>query len=60
MRLSGKNIIVTGGNGLLGRAIVNDLCNNGANVIVVEINVKTDERKGIYNCDITNELELEK
>ena len=59
MRLKGKNIIVTGGNGLLGKAIVNDLYNNGANVIVLEINVKTDSSKNLYNCDITNELSLE-
>jgi NAD(P)-dependent dehydrogenase (short-subunit alcohol dehydrogenase family) len=58
MRLSGKNIIVTGGNGLLGRAIVNDLRNNAANVIIIEINVETDESMGIYNCDITDEFEL--
>ncbi len=59
MKLKGKNIIVTGGNGLLGKAIVQDLIINGANVFIFEINIETDETNGIYNCDVTNEESVE-
>lgn len=52
--LQKKIIIVTGGNGLIGRAIVNDLSNRGATVINAEIGVTDDIENGILFCDITN------
>ena len=53
MKLKDKVILVTGGNGLIGRSIVNDLKKNGAIVINAEINVETDWDSGIVNTDIT-------
>lgn len=55
MRVKDKVIIVTGGNGLIGREIVAHLRKNEATAIVAEINVETDLNKGIINCDITDE-----
>ncbi len=52
--LKSKIIIVTGGNGLLGKAIVAFLKLEGATVIIAEVGVITDQVKGIYECDITN------
>lgn len=53
--LTDKVIIVTGGNGLIGKYIVSDLKNNGAVVINAEISVATDWEKGDVCCDITSE-----
>lgn len=53
--LNSKIIIVTGGNGLLGKSIVNYLTNQNAIVITAEIGVKTDVTQGVYNCDVTNQ-----
>jgi len=55
LRVKDKVIIVTGGNGLIGREIVAHLRKNEATAIVAEINVETDLNKGIINCDITDE-----
>lgn len=55
MEVKNKIIIVTGGNGLIGKEIVAHLRKNGAIVIVAEINVATDLDKGVINCDITDE-----
>jgi len=54
MDLLNKVIIVTGGNGLIGRAIVNKLKKNNAFVINAEINIDTNLEQGIVNCDITS------
>ena len=59
-RLKNKNIIVTGGNGLIGKYIVANLEENGATVINVDINIETDWITGNYNCDITDRLSVEK
>ncbi|NRT15105.1 NAD(P)-dependent dehydrogenase (short-subunit alcohol dehydrogenase family) [Flavobacterium sp. 28A] len=53
-RLKDKVIIVTGGNGLLGKEIVNNLKANGALVVNVDVNIETDWSKGYYKCDITD------
>lgn len=58
MKVKDKVIIVTGGNGLIGREIVAHLRKNGATAIVAEINVETDLNKGIINCDITDEKSI--
>lgn len=52
--LTGKIIIVTGGAGLIGRAIVNDLKENNAIVINADISVNKDIDNGEYYCDITS------
>lgn len=54
-RLKNKVVIVTGGNGLLGKCIVSNLEEDGAIVINVDINIETDWKTGFYKCDITNE-----
>jgi NAD(P)-dependent dehydrogenase (short-subunit alcohol dehydrogenase family) len=59
-RLKNKIIIVTGGNGLIGKYIVANLEENGATVINVDINIETDWVKGNYNCDVTDWLSVEK
>lgn len=54
MDLKNKVIIVTGGNGLIGRAIVNRLKNNNAFVINAEISVETNLELGDVKCDVTS------
>lgn len=57
--LSGKSIVVTGGNGLIGRAIVNDLLANGASVFNADVS-ESNHTDAIYiQCDITNEASVE-
>jgi len=51
-------VIVTGGEGLLGKAIVNELKAAGANVISIDINIETNLDEGKYCCDITNETAI--
>lgn len=57
-RLKGKIIIVTGGNGLIGKPIIAHLKENGAIVINAEINVETNWNEGRYQCDVTNESSI--
>ena len=54
-RLEGKVIIVTGGNGLIGKSIVNDIIAEGAFCINAEINAETNENLSLIQCDITCE-----
>ena len=54
-RLNNKIIIVTGGSGLLGRAIINRLLKEGAICINFEINVETTPDLSLINVDITDE-----
>ncbi len=52
---SGKNVLVTGGTGLIGRQVVNILCDGGAHVRIVsldKININ-DKAENIYG-DLTN------
>jgi NAD(P)-dependent dehydrogenase (short-subunit alcohol dehydrogenase family) len=51
--LTGKNIIVTGGNGLIGRAICGDIRSKGGTVINFDINHSDNSNENII-CDITN------
>lgn len=53
--MENKVIIVTGGNGLIGKAIVQKLKNVGSIVINAEIGVETNIEQGIVQCDITND-----
>lgn len=52
--LKDKVIIVTGGSGLLGTAIVTHLKQLGAKVINAEINVKEDIENDVFACDVTS------
>lgn len=55
MILKNKIIIVTGGSGLIGKAIVNDIRHNGGIAINAEVGVKTDFHTGTLQMDITND-----
>lgn len=57
-RVEGKIIIVTGGSGLIGTAIVDHLKRHHATVINAEINVETDVNAGNIKCDITDEQSI--
>ena len=54
-RLENKIIVITGGNGLLGSAIIKRLKIEGAFVINLDINHKTNESLSNIACDITIE-----
>ena len=54
INLKDKIIIVTGGNGLLGSEIILQLKKQGALVINLEINIKTNDELTEVECDITN------
>lgn len=50
-----KKIIVTGGTGLIGRSVVNLLCNLGAKVLVVSLDKITPNKRAKYiNGDLTS------
>jgi NAD(P)-dependent dehydrogenase (short-subunit alcohol dehydrogenase family) len=57
--LSGKIIIVTGGNGLIGNEIVNKIILAGGFCINMDINHDTASDLSTINCDITNSSEVE-
>ena len=59
-RLKDKIIVITGGNGLLGRDIIKRLKSEGAFCINLEINHETNEDLSNINCDITNENVIDK
>lgn len=54
-RLQDKIIIVTGGNGLLGRAMVSRILAEGAFCINMDINHEANEDLSQLKCDITNQ-----
>jgi NAD(P)-dependent dehydrogenase (short-subunit alcohol dehydrogenase family) len=56
--LKGKVILVTGGSGLLGKAIIQDLKSHGAITVNLDINVSKDLSNGEWACDITSEKEV--
>ena len=58
-RLKNKIIVVTGGNGLLGKAIVNRVKSEGAFCINLEINHKTNEDLSNIECDITSQESID-
>lgn len=60
MILKDKIIIVTGGSGLIGREIVNELMQEGAKVINADISVETNLEHGLYKVDITNDKSVKK
>jgi NAD(P)-dependent dehydrogenase (short-subunit alcohol dehydrogenase family) len=55
MKLENKIIIVTGGNGLLGKSIISYLISKGASVINVDVAEMSDVASTFYiKCDITD------
>jgi NAD(P)-dependent dehydrogenase (short-subunit alcohol dehydrogenase family) len=54
MRLVDKIILVTGANGLLGKAIVSKVKAEGGTCLSADISMKTDLPSGQINCDITD------
>ena len=54
-KLTNKIIVVTGGSGLIGSAILAHVRAEGATGINAEIQVETDLEKNMITCDITNE-----
>lgn len=55
MILKDKIIIVTGGSGLIGKAIVSDICKKGGFPVNVDIALESNLIKGTLNADITND-----
>ena len=53
-RLENKVIIITGGNGLIGKDIILRLESEGASCINIDINHQTTNNLSNINCDITN------
>ena len=58
--LKNKIVIITGGNGLLGKVIINRLNSEGAFCINFEINHDTNEDLSKVYCDITNSDSVDK
>ena len=54
-RLQDKIIIITGGNGLLGKAMVSRILAEGAFCVNMDINHETNKDLSQVNCDITNQ-----
>jgi NAD(P)-dependent dehydrogenase (short-subunit alcohol dehydrogenase family) len=52
--LKNKVIVITGGNGLIGRALIENAITLGATVLNLEVSVETDWEKGTVFCDITS------
>jgi NAD(P)-dependent dehydrogenase (short-subunit alcohol dehydrogenase family) len=57
--ISGKIIIVTGGNGLIGREIVKKIIQAGGFCINIDINHETSDDLSTLKCDITNPEDVE-
>lgn len=55
MILKDKLIIVTGGSGLIGKAIVQDIRDKGGIPINIDLNVPTDLAAGTFGTDITDD-----
>ena len=53
-RLQKKIIVVTGGNGLLGKAMIDRIISEGAFCINLDITHKTNDNFSQIYCDITN------
>lgn len=53
-----KVVIVTGGNGLIGESIVDDLISEGAIVINADVGLLDDYNNNLFFCDVTNEMSV--
>ena len=58
MILKDKIIIVTGGSGLIGKAIVSDIYKKGGVPINIDLAVESDLIKGTLKADITNDASI--
>ncbi|MCL3852154.1 SDR family oxidoreductase [Parabacteroides sp. GYB001] len=58
MILKDKIIIVTGGSGLIGREIVDDIKRKGGYAINADINVSTDLSNGTINVDVSDSTSI--
>jgi NAD(P)-dependent dehydrogenase (short-subunit alcohol dehydrogenase family) len=56
--LFNKVIIVTGGNGLIGESIVDDLISEGAIVINADVGLVDDYNNNQFFCDVTKEISV--
>jgi NAD(P)-dependent dehydrogenase (short-subunit alcohol dehydrogenase family) len=59
MTLKDKIVIVTGGSGLIGRAIISDILKRGGFVINIDLDVKTDLNSGTFNADVSNDSAIQ-
>ena len=59
MILKGKNIVVTGSEGLLGKAIVEDIQREGGIAICLDISHETASESHHYKVDLTHQEETE-
>jgi NAD(P)-dependent dehydrogenase (short-subunit alcohol dehydrogenase family) len=59
-KLSGKIILVTGGNGLLGSEILKKLLGEGAICVNIDINHDTTDDLSCVQCDITNSESIDR
>lgn len=61
LNIRGKTIVVTGGASGIGYHIVQELKKNEANIVVADLNVKTEEKEGVYNIktDVTSTREIQ-
>ena len=58
--LKEKIIVITGGSGQLGTAMVNDLRVKGATAINFEVNQSDDLIQGVIQCDVTSEVSVKR
>ena len=59
MILRGKNIIITGSEGLLGKAFVADIKQEGGTAICLDINLNTNPELHQYKVDLTNKENID-
>ncbi len=59
-RLKDNVIIVTGGSGLLGRAFVKKIKEEGGNAINADVSCKTDLQNATIYCDVRDDLSIKK
>lgn len=57
--LRNKIIIVTGGSGLIGKAILEDIRMKGGVALNADINIQTDLEKKVINIDITDQKSID-
>lgn len=60
MRLKDKVIILTGGRGLIGRALIEKIRNEGAMCVNVDLATDTNEALTEVKCDVTDPLSIER
>lgn len=58
MKLKDKVIIITGGSGLLGAAMVKHIKQNGGICLNFDVNCETNLEEGTVYCDVTNETSV--